>query len=87
VRLSFLVVVDVRMGVMRHPKRNLRQRVAVGAVGVLTFTTLTACDIVNKPPTPDQTAKALAAGLAGGDLNQVPFDGRSSRRPSATSRT
>src|SRR6478672_5936671 len=66
------------MGVMRHPKRNLRQRVAVGAVGVLTFTTLTACDIVNKPPTPDQTAKALAAGLAGGDLNQVPFDGATS---------
>src|SRR6478735_3523764 len=71
------------MGVMRHPKRNLRQRVAVGAVGVLTFTTLTACDIVNKPPTPDQTAKALAAGLAGGDLNQVPFDGATSANVAA----
>src|SRR6478736_8330545 len=72
------------MGVMRHPKRNLRQRVAVGAVGVLTFvTTLTACDIVNKPPTPDQTAKALAAGLAGGDLNQVAFDGATSANVAA----
>jgi len=68
---------------MRHPKRNLRQRVAVGAVGVLTFTTLTACDIVNKPPTPDQTAKALAAGLAGGDLNQVAFDGATSANVAA----
>ena len=68
---------------MRHPKRNLRQRVAVGAVGVLTFTTLTACDIVNKPPTPDQTAKALAAGLGGGDLNQVAFDGATSANVAA----
>src|SRR6476469_235223 len=67
------------MGVMRHPKRNLRQRLAVGAVGALTVvTTLTACDLVNKPPTPDATAKALAAGLAGGDLNQVTFDGATS---------
>ena len=64
---------------MRHPKRNLRQRLAVGAVGALTVvTTLTACDLVNKPPTPDATAKALAAGLAGGDLNQVTFDGATS---------
>jgi len=68
---------------MRHPKRNLRQRVAVGAVGVLTFTTLTACDIANKPPTPDQTAKALAAGLGGGDLNQVAFDGATSANVAA----
>src|SRR4051794_25088509 len=72
------------MGVMRHPKRNLRQRVAVGAVGVLTtVTTLTACDIVNKPPTPDQAAKALAGGLAGGDLNQVRFDGATSANVAA----
>ncbi len=64
---------------MRHPKRNLRQRVAVGAVGALTLVaTLTACDIINKPATPDATAKALAAGLAGGDLNQVTFDGATS---------
>ena len=69
---------------MRHPKRNLRQRGAVASVGVLTFvTTLTACDVVNKPPTPDQTAKALAAGLAGGDLNKVPFDGATSANVAA----
>ena len=69
---------------MRHPKRNLRQRVAVGAVGVLTVVaTLTACDIGKKPPTPDQTAKALAAGLAGGDLNQVAFDGATSANVAA----
>src|SRR6476469_4823113 len=72
------------MGVMRHPKRNLRQRLAVGAVGALTVvTTLTACDLVNKPPTPDATAKALAAGLAGGDLNQVTFDGATSANVAA----
>ncbi len=69
---------------MRHPERNLRQRVAVGAVGALTLVgTLTGCDIVNKPPTPDQAAKALAGGLAGGDLNQVRFDGATSANVAA----
>ena len=68
---------------MRHPRRNLRQRAAVGAVGVLTLlTTLTACDL-NTPPTPDQAAKALAAGLSGGDLNQVRFDGATSANVAA----
>ncbi len=68
---------------MRHPRRNLRQRAAVGAVGALTLvTTLTACT-VNTPPTPDQAAKALAAGLAGGDLNQVAFDGATSANVAA----
>ena len=63
---------------MRHPRRNLRQRAAVGAVGALTLvTTLTACNVIT-PPTPDQAAKALAAGLSGGDLNQVRFDGATS---------
>src|SRR5829696_8877292 len=67
------------MGVMRHPKRNLRQRAAVGGVGALTLVaTLTACNLVSPPPGPDQTAAALAAGLAGGDLNKVPFDGATS---------
>ncbi|MEP6649190.1 MAG: penicillin-binding transpeptidase domain-containing protein [Lapillicoccus sp.] len=64
---------------MRHPSRNLRQRAAVGAVGVLALAAiLSGCDLVNKPPTPDQAAKTLAAGLAGGDLNQVRFDGATS---------
>lgn len=64
---------------MRHPKRNLRQRAAVGGVGALTLVaTLTACNLVNPPPGPDQAATALAAGLAGGDLNKVPFDGATS---------
>jgi cell division protein FtsI/penicillin-binding protein 2 len=71
------------MGVMRHPRRNLRQRAAVGAVGALTLvSTLTACN-VNTPPTPDQAAKALAAGLAGGDLNAVAFDGATSANVAA----
>jgi len=72
------------MGDMRHPSRNLRQRVAVGAVGVLSLATvLSGCDLVNKPPTPDQAAKALAGGLAGGDLNQVRFDGATSANVAA----
>src|SRR6187551_833185 len=72
------------MGVMRHPSRNLRQHVAVWAVGALTVgALLSGCDLVSKPPTPDQTAKALAAGLAGGDLNQVPFDGATSANVAA----
>ncbi|HEU4331929.1 MAG TPA: penicillin-binding transpeptidase domain-containing protein, partial [Lapillicoccus sp.] len=68
---------------MSHPSRNLRQRVA-GGVGVLVLaSSLSACDLVNKPPTPDGTASALAAGLAGGDLNKVPFDGATSANVAA----
>jgi cell division protein FtsI/penicillin-binding protein 2 len=63
---------------MSHPPRNLRQR-AVGVLGALTLATVLAgCNLVNPPPGPDQAAQALAAGLAGGDLNHVRFDGATS---------
>jgi cell division protein FtsI/penicillin-binding protein 2 len=63
---------------MSHPSRNLRQS-AVGVLGALTLgTVLAGCNLVNPPPGPDQAAQALAAGLAGGDLNQVRFDGATS---------
>ena len=63
---------------MANPSRNLRQR-AVGALGALALATVVAgCNLVNPPPGPDQAAQALAAGLAGGDLNQVRFDGATS---------
>ncbi|HEU4999477.1 MAG TPA: penicillin-binding transpeptidase domain-containing protein [Lapillicoccus sp.] len=68
---------------MSSPSRNLRQRVA-GGLGVLVLASaLTGCDLVNTPPTPDQTASALAAGLAGGDLAKVPFDGATSANVAA----
>jgi cell division protein FtsI/penicillin-binding protein 2 len=63
---------------MSNPSRNLRQR-AVGALGAVALgTVLAGCNLVNQPPGPDQAAQALAAGLAGGDLNQVRFDGATS---------
>src|SRR4029453_11390207 len=63
---------------MSHPPRNLRQR-AVGVLGALTLATVLAgCNLVTPPPGPDQAAQALAAGLAGGDLNHVRFDGATS---------
>ncbi len=62
---------------MGRAARRSRAVVLGAGLALLVPAALGACDIVggSKPVTPDATVKALADGLAGGDLTKVPFDG------------
>ncbi|MDQ2782119.1 MAG: penicillin-binding transpeptidase domain-containing protein, partial [Actinomycetota bacterium] len=62
---------------MGRVSRRSRAVVMGAGLALVVPAALGGCDLVggSKPATPDATVKALADGLAGGDLTKVPFDG------------
>ncbi|MEI2731822.1 MAG: penicillin-binding transpeptidase domain-containing protein [Dermatophilaceae bacterium] len=62
-----------------------RRVVAVLPVlGLVVVTSLGGCSLLNRPPSPDDTARSLAVGLAAPDLTKVPFDGASGESATAS---
>ncbi|GAA2746849.1 penicillin-binding transpeptidase domain-containing protein [Terrabacter aerolatus] len=60
-----------------------RTLVAVSLSGVLVGTLAAGCSMFDSPPDPDDAARALAAGLASGDLGAVTFKGTTPARATA----
>ena len=60
-----------------------RTLVAVSLSGVLVGTLGAGCSLFESPPKPDDTARALATGLASGDLGAVTFKGTTPAKATA----
>lgn len=68
----------------RSLARHAGRRLAVATLGaVVAVAAVSGCDVAAKKPTPDATAKALAAAFSGGDWSAVTFDGATSANVSA----
>lgn len=62
---------------------GLRSFVVLSVTGALLTTATAGCSLFSSPPAPDDTARALAAGLASGDLGAVEFKGTTPVRATA----
>src|SRR4051795_8865250 len=62
---------------------RVRTLVAVSLTGVLAGTLGAGCSLFSSPPVPDDTARALAAGLSTADLGAVTFKGTTPARATA----
>lgn len=68
------------------PRPPRRRRAALPVAGLLAASTLGSCSVLNRPPSPQDAAQALAVGLAAPDLGRVPFDGASGESATASVR-
>ena len=76
-RVGREVASTYREGMVRGSR--VRTLVAVALSGALVSTFGAGCSLVQSPPTPDDTARALAAGLATGDLDGRDLQGHDPR--------
>jgi cell division protein FtsI/penicillin-binding protein 2 len=74
-----------RGGMLRGSR--LRSLVAVSLSGVLVGTLGAGCSLFESPPAPDDTARALAAGLVKADLGAVTFKGTTPAKATAFVKT
>lgn len=54
------------------------------SLGLVAVTALGGCSLLNRPPSPDDTAHALAVGLAAPDLTKLSFDGATGESATAS---